>query len=90
MYTLNVILLIYVLFWIIILHYFQELLETLQNLKDICEKKDKAIQTNRMIVKFRDDSIKRLEGKLKGVEPEEPQAVCTLYKYFGFMYMHGA
>ncbi|XP_052772125.1 kinesin-like protein KIF15 isoform X2 [Mya arenaria] len=51
----------------------QELVESIDNLKDIIQKKDKALQTNKMIIKFRDNNVKRLEDKLKGKEPQDSQ-----------------
>ncbi|XP_052230955.1 kinesin-like protein KIF15 isoform X2 [Dreissena polymorpha] len=46
----------------------QELEESVDKLKDIIDKKDKTIQTNKMIIKFRDNNVKRLEDKLKGID----------------------
>ncbi|WAR21532.1 KIF15-like protein [Mya arenaria] len=51
----------------------KELVESIDNLKDIIQKKDKALQTNKMIIKFRDNNVKRLEDKLKGKEPQDSQ-----------------
>ncbi|XP_053401212.1 kinesin-like protein KIF15 [Mercenaria mercenaria] len=46
----------------------QELHVRVEKLRELCEKRDKAIQTNKMIIKFRDNNIKRLEGKTKEVK----------------------
>lgn len=37
------------------------MLEKVAQLEDLCEKKEKFIQSNKMIVKFREDHIVRLE-----------------------------
>ena len=47
----------------------------MRELKEIINKKDKAMQTNKMIIKFRDNNIKRLEEKLKGLNMEQTSYV---------------
>lgn len=41
--------------------YLKNLLEKIAQLEDLCAKKEKFIQSNKMIVKFREDHIVRLE-----------------------------
>uniref|UniRef100_A0A8C3SQK5 Kinesin family member 15 n=1 Tax=Chelydra serpentina TaxID=8475 RepID=A0A8C3SQK5_CHESE len=43
------------------IHCFKTLLEKVAQLEDLCGKKEKFIQSNKMIVKFREDHIVRLE-----------------------------
>lgn len=47
----------------------------MEKLRDVCDKKDRTIQTNKMIIKFRDNTIKRLEEKLKGADVLDTEKV---------------
>ncbi|GCC29575.1 hypothetical protein chiPu_0008018 [Chiloscyllium punctatum] len=57
----------------------QNLKEKIGQLKDVCAKKEKILQSNKMIVKFRETSIARLEKVLKESQdtlpPDEKDAV---------------
>ncbi|GCB74529.1 hypothetical protein scyTo_0003620 [Scyliorhinus torazame] len=56
----------------------QNLKENIGQLKDVCAKKEKILQSNKMIVKFRETSIARLEKYLKesqgNLPPDEKDA----------------
>lgn len=41
--------------------YFKVLLDKVAQLEDLCVRKEKFIQSNKMIIKFREDHITRLE-----------------------------
>ncbi|XP_078338905.1 kinesin-like protein KIF15 isoform X1 [Crassostrea virginica] len=59
----------------------QILQEKIEQLQDICNKKDKCLQSSKMIVKFRDNNISRLEKIIKekqGLEPALQQTIEDL------------
>lgn len=43
------------------MHSFKNLLEKVAQLEELCAKKEKFVQSNKMIIKFREDHIVRLE-----------------------------
>jgi len=55
----------------------QEQTDAIDAMKDLLKKKDKANQTNKMIIKFRDNNVKRLEEKLKGAGDWEAVVVSS-------------
>uniref|UniRef100_K1QLW2 Kinesin-like protein KIF15 n=1 Tax=Magallana gigas TaxID=29159 RepID=K1QLW2_MAGGI len=52
--------------------------EKIEQLQDICNKKDKCLQSNKMIVKFRDNNIGRLEKIVKEKQEVEPALQETI------------
>ncbi|XP_067857923.1 kinesin-like protein KIF15 [Heptranchias perlo] len=62
----------------------RNLKEKIGQLKDVCAKKEKILQSNKMIVKFRETNIARLEKVLKESEgnlpPDEKDAVIVELK----------
>uniref|UniRef100_UPI00398F1ABE kinesin-like protein KIF15 isoform X3 n=1 Tax=Pristiophorus japonicus TaxID=55135 RepID=UPI00398F1ABE len=50
----------------------QTLKEKIGQLKDVCAKKEKMLQSNKMIVKFRETNIARLEKLLKESQGDQP------------------
>lgn len=60
--------------------YFQILQEKIEQLQDICNKKDKCLQSNKMIVKFRDNNIARLEKIVKDKQDVEPALQETIVR----------
>lgn len=52
--------------------------QKLAQLEEAWAQKEKFVQSNRMIVKFREDHITRLEQRLKGVALSEQQSHSQL------------